>query len=153
MRREVSQLHRCDRNGRDEVGTLKVWVAAPHKQVTVSSREEGIITDKSVTKIMWKTLSTWYIAACCLYVVIALKYKPDPARPALRTKCVSQFIRSCRLHSWSGSNTENHSFCERKDCPLSFFPILLWKKSILHLTLLVGGSPKWWPKLYHSLSS
>ena len=81
MRREVSQLHRCDCNGRDEVCTLKVWVAAPHKQETVSSREEGMIADKSVAKIMWETLSIWYIAACCLYVIIALKYKPDPARP------------------------------------------------------------------------
>jgi hypothetical protein len=51
MRREVSQLHRWDCNGKDEVDTLKVWVAAPHKQATVSSRDEGMTTDESVTEI------------------------------------------------------------------------------------------------------
>jgi hypothetical protein len=52
MRREVSQLHKCDCNGRTEVGTLKVWVAAPHKHATLSSRKEGMVTDsESVTKL------------------------------------------------------------------------------------------------------
>lgn len=39
IRREVSQLQRCDGNGKDATGTLKVCVAAPQEQDTVSSRD------------------------------------------------------------------------------------------------------------------
>lgn len=43
IRREVSQLQRCEDNGNDEVGTLKVNLAAPQEQDTVSSREELMV--------------------------------------------------------------------------------------------------------------
>ena len=37
MRREMSQLQRCDGNGSDDCGTWKMCAAAPHEQDTVSS--------------------------------------------------------------------------------------------------------------------
>lgn len=39
IRREVLQLHRWEASGRSETGRLKVWVAAPHEQVTLRSPE------------------------------------------------------------------------------------------------------------------
>lgn len=51
MRRDVSQLHRCDDSGREDSGTLKVWVAAPHEQDTVSSRRIVMITTLGATWI------------------------------------------------------------------------------------------------------
>ena len=45
IRREVSQLHRCEESGRDAVGTSKMWVAVPQKQDTVSSRKASILCE------------------------------------------------------------------------------------------------------------
>ncbi len=43
IRREVSQLQRWEGNGKDDVGTLNVWVAAPQEQDTVSSRKSFML--------------------------------------------------------------------------------------------------------------
>lgn len=43
IRREVLQLHRCEGIGRVVVGMLKVWVAAPQEQDTVSSRKVSVL--------------------------------------------------------------------------------------------------------------
>jgi hypothetical protein len=43
IRREISQLQRCEDKGRAELGTVKVCVDSPQEQDTVRSREVFIL--------------------------------------------------------------------------------------------------------------
>lgn len=50
IRREVSQLQRCEDSGRDAMGMLKIWVAVPQEQDTVSSRTVSILRESVSTQ-------------------------------------------------------------------------------------------------------
>jgi hypothetical protein len=73
MRREVSQPHSCDCIGKDEEGTLKVWVAAPHKQATVSSRREAMTTDEVITKLCEEYVE--HLIYCSLLFICSCRFE------------------------------------------------------------------------------
>jgi hypothetical protein len=69
-------------------------------------------------------VSIEYIAACCLYVVVALKYRPDPAAPrTIYALCASV-------------NLSDHVVCIHGD--LKQIHIAFGKEKIVHCSSLQG---------------